>query len=315
MKFINLSASLLAMTFLLTGCSIFEKRDSIAELEQACHLNDGVACSSLATLYKNGKGVRQDNIKAMDLYQKSCDLNVGEGCSELGTFSDYGGGRTVDYSVAIPLYEKACNLQNGKGCYLLARAYDRQLSRDEGVDYSKPQHYFEKACDLNYAKGCTYLWEYYEGNRIDIPRKLAQSYLEKACNVLKDGESCSYLGFAYDHRDKYVKRYAFDLDYDKAKYYYEKACDFNDSDCYSNLSILYEYLLNDPAKGLAYLKQGCALRQKGHGGYCMNVSGHYLNGIGVRQNIHTAKYYCGLACDLGEETGCRCYKSLNEQGF
>jgi TPR repeat protein len=32
----------------------------------------------------NGKGVKQDDSKALKFYQKACDLNDGSGCSDLG---------------------------------------------------------------------------------------------------------------------------------------------------------------------------------------------------------------------------------------
>jgi TPR repeat protein len=31
-------------------------------------------------MYKEGKGVKQDNFKALKFYQKACDLNDGSGC-------------------------------------------------------------------------------------------------------------------------------------------------------------------------------------------------------------------------------------------
>ena len=52
--------------------------------QKACGLNDGTGCFNLGFMYKEGKGVKQDNFKALKFYQKACDLNYGGGCSNLG---------------------------------------------------------------------------------------------------------------------------------------------------------------------------------------------------------------------------------------
>jgi hypothetical protein len=37
-------------------------------------------------MYEEGKGVKQDDSKAVKFYQKVCDLNDGNGCSKLDCF-------------------------------------------------------------------------------------------------------------------------------------------------------------------------------------------------------------------------------------
>jgi hypothetical protein len=41
-------------------------------------------CFNLGLSYEKGKGVKQDDFKALKFYQKSCDLNDGNGCFNLG---------------------------------------------------------------------------------------------------------------------------------------------------------------------------------------------------------------------------------------
>jgi TPR repeat protein len=40
--------------------------------------------SCLTPLPQEGKGVKQDDFKALKFFQKACDLNDGSGCSNLG---------------------------------------------------------------------------------------------------------------------------------------------------------------------------------------------------------------------------------------
>jgi hypothetical protein len=53
-------------------------------------LNDGGGCSNLGLSYEEGKGVKQDDFKALKFYQKACDLNDGSGCSLLVKLDCFG---------------------------------------------------------------------------------------------------------------------------------------------------------------------------------------------------------------------------------
>ena len=43
-------------------------------------------------MYKKGKGVKQDDLKALKFYQKACGLNLGVSCSQLGFMYEKGKG-------------------------------------------------------------------------------------------------------------------------------------------------------------------------------------------------------------------------------
>jgi TPR repeat protein len=47
-------------------------------------LNYGGGCSNLGFSYDKGEGVKQDDFKAVEFFQKACGLNTGRGCSNLG---------------------------------------------------------------------------------------------------------------------------------------------------------------------------------------------------------------------------------------
>jgi TPR repeat protein len=59
-------------------------------------LNDGSGCSQLGLMYEKGKGVKQDDFKALKFYQKACDLNNGTGCFNLGLMYEEGKGVKQD---------------------------------------------------------------------------------------------------------------------------------------------------------------------------------------------------------------------------
>ncbi|WP_426879352.1 tetratricopeptide repeat protein [Glaesserella parasuis] len=104
-------------------------------------------------------------------------------------------------------------------------------------------------------------------------------------------------------------------DYHQAAKWYQKAAEQGDASAQFNLGVMY-----DKGKGVRqdyhqaakwYQKaaeQGMALAQT-------NLGVMYYKGYGVRQDKSKAKYYVGLACDNGDQTGCDNYRKFSEQGY
>ena len=75
-------------------------------------MNDGGGCALLGFMYERGKGVKQDDFKALKFYQKACDLNFSGGCSNLGLMYEKGKGVKQDDLKALKFYQKACDLNH-----------------------------------------------------------------------------------------------------------------------------------------------------------------------------------------------------------
>ena len=50
--------------------------EAVPYCEKACNLNNGLGCSFLGFLYREGQGVRQNYQQAKTYYEKACNLNV-----------------------------------------------------------------------------------------------------------------------------------------------------------------------------------------------------------------------------------------------
>ena len=72
-------------------------------------------------MYEKGKGVKQDDFKALKFYQKACDLNDSSGCSNLGFMYEKGKGVRKSNPKALKYYGKACDLELVLGCKNYAR--------------------------------------------------------------------------------------------------------------------------------------------------------------------------------------------------
>jgi len=73
-------------------------------------------CYNTGIAYQYGKGVRQDNFKAVKLYRKACNGKIESACNNLGWMYDYGKGVRQDKSMAQMYYGKACDMGNDMGC-------------------------------------------------------------------------------------------------------------------------------------------------------------------------------------------------------
>lgn len=67
-------------------------------------------------MYLKGKGVKQDEAQAVDLFRKACDRNSGESCYNVGVAYEYGRGVGQDNAQALNYYSKACDMKDPEGC-------------------------------------------------------------------------------------------------------------------------------------------------------------------------------------------------------
>ncbi len=93
-------------------------QESLTQWQEKCESNEAKACYTLAMLYYEGKGIKQDYEKAKLYWQKACSLNNALSCTMLGISYDRGEGVVRDYKRAEEYYKKACSLGNAEGCKL-----------------------------------------------------------------------------------------------------------------------------------------------------------------------------------------------------
>ena len=68
--------------------------------KKACDMGDEAGCSNLGFAYANGRGARQDYVKASEFYAKACDMGNGGGCYNLGNLYAQGRGVKEDANAA-----------------------------------------------------------------------------------------------------------------------------------------------------------------------------------------------------------------------
>ena len=131
--------TIIALLILLTATNANNTKDiKIAEYEQkanyhqygtkeldialeyhkkSCELNDGIACSNVASMYYNGYGEHKSNKQeAFNYYKKACDLDNGYACTATAMFYEQGLTTKKDFKQALYYYKKGCRLHNKVAC-------------------------------------------------------------------------------------------------------------------------------------------------------------------------------------------------------
>lgn len=133
-------------------------------------------------------------------------------------------------------------------------------------------------------------------------------------NLVKDAErgmkeAQTFLGFLYYNGEE-VKQ-----DYQKAKYWLEKASAQGDEDAHFYLASLYYngYGVRQNYQTAFKLYEKAA--QKGNVHACGMLGLMYKYGKGVRQDYSKAKQWYKKMCEHGNQNGCEEYKKLDAQGI
>jgi TPR repeat protein len=114
-------------------------------------------CFNLGLSYEEGKGVKQDDFKALKFYQKACDLNFSGKCFEIILFNALAFfihksklRATTAKIQTTRLLVNEC--KTGAECVDLGFKYI--TGKDVKQDDFKALKFLQKACGLNFSGGC-----------------------------------------------------------------------------------------------------------------------------------------------------------------
>ena len=274
-----------------------EKR-AVEHYEKACDGCEMSACARLGWMYDYGKGVPKYKKRAEGLYQKACDGGVMLVCSNLGAMFAAGEGVAKDEKRAVELYQKACNGGGMLGCCDLGTMYED--GKVVPKDKKRAVELFEMTCHMGEMMGCSNLGRMHEeGKGVAKDKKRAVELYQKAC----DGDEmvgCSNLGRMHEE-GKGVPE-----DKKRAVDFYQKACDGGEMTACSNLGRMYEEgkgVAKDEKRAVELFGKACdgdVMRG------CAYLGAMYRDGEGgLSRNRDRARQLYRMACDGGDEWGCR----------
>ena len=133
--------------------------------------------------------------------------------------------------------------------------------------------------------------------------KLAEYYASKTAK--KDGEASNLLGAIYYFGDEEMEDYA------KAFYWWSNGAKLGESSCYNNLGMLYLHgngINKNCKKAFECFKKAILLDVNNAKPY-YNMARMFMEGLYVKANRDSMKYYLQKAKDLGDEDALILYEN------
>ena len=159
--------------------------------ERGCALGNGAACSSAATLYRQGDdGIAADIPLSLELMSRACQGRVEGTCVDLAEILVGGtDGVPKDVARGIRLGKTEC-AREPDSCVTMTSALLGQKQYEAAFEFSK------MGCDGKQRQSCVNLGEAYasgQGTKKDPAR--AKQFFTLACEKGKgDGEACRHIG-------------------------------------------------------------------------------------------------------------------------
>jgi hypothetical protein len=164
-----------------SATSSVDPTKDLAQLGISASQGDKKAQVTLGDIYRDGRGVPQDNQAAVDWYLKAAEQGDPAGQHRLGDLYQYGQGVEQDYTKALNWYLMAANSGNVRSQREIADFYYN--GRGVTKDYSQAMVWYRKAADQGDAGSqCKVgsLFEYGGGVRQDYAK--AAEWYQKAAD-------------------------------------------------------------------------------------------------------------------------------------
>jgi TPR repeat protein len=75
-----------------------------------------LGCNNLGAFHRDGKGVKQDHARALELFTRACDGDEAIGCANLAHAHQEGHGVAKNAEQAAAFSAKACKLGRTESC-------------------------------------------------------------------------------------------------------------------------------------------------------------------------------------------------------
>lgn len=117
----SLSGFALTAALLAASVEASAQSENPAELEKPCTEGSAMACANLAVLYKHGRSVSRDPVRALTLFVRACEGGVNFACGNVGEMTYSGVGVTTNAENGAAIIRGACRRGDSWSCETLRR--------------------------------------------------------------------------------------------------------------------------------------------------------------------------------------------------
>ncbi|RIJ31601.1 tetratricopeptide repeat protein [Henriciella algicola] len=310
----NAQACAMAATYYIRGEKVAQNvLNAKPYAEKACDGGIAPLCDFLGWEYIRGGNWEKDGQRGVDLIEQACRLDDGHSCKTMAISYDDGGGDLIarDPNLSYIYALKTCALawQDEEFLSEYCEKADALASSGE-VTITQSRSALERAlCDINLASNCFTLASFHQHGKQGLPvdAALSAELYEKACEW-GDTRGCANLGWAHENGEL-----GLETDFAKAMTFYSKACSLDGSVGCENLAIIHETgpeEYRDVDLAVAYHDKACEL---GGARGCYLLGSAYLTSkLGRQQNDEKALAYGQRGCELGGSDACRLVETVQE---
>lgn len=335
------------ITALLAICAYSQEEsmtpEQFKELKALAKKKDADAQYTLGMCYLNGNGVKKDEKKAVEWFQKAAEQDHKDAQCQLGIcYLNFIGIKKYDPEKGTGWLKKS---QTPEAMYQMGLYHDDKARRSSGADkklnYVESFHWYEKAAQYDHPKACYEVGRAYEGGwGPNVDKAKAIEWITKASDL---GYPAAQNNLGY----KYQKGIGVKTDGVKALELYEKAASagylkaaFNAAYCYefgigtpedeAEAARRYEAIQQNDISAklrLGYLLEDgngvekdekrafqlyCEASEKDNANGLYHVGRCYEDGIGVKANKGKALKYYKEAAEQGAAKAPLAYKLLKD---
>ncbi|MBU1219027.1 sel1 repeat family protein [Myxococcota bacterium] len=276
----------------------------LAMMENECMKGNTQYCIMVGETYAEGKVIPKNAVKANEFFRIACEKKVYSGCMAIGISLIEGSGTERNPEEGLVLLDKACRNDLYAACGALGNYFLSGLKLKQ--DTTKAMTFLKKACEGNFFESCLPLARYSYGkmkNQKLEGRQIAL-WIQNACtgNI---AEGCYALAQAYE-RGLLVKRKP-----SQAHFFYTRACELGFSKaCDEKAGFRRDGFFGQISKiGVTTSVKAC---DDGESAACFALGDSYARGIWIKKDEKQAKKYLKLACENGEDQGCKTLKDYKQ---
>jgi TPR repeat protein len=193
-------------------------------------------------------------------------------------------------TIYFNLLANHCDAGVGAACHDLGVELEERLAKGQAIDGPPPSHYYDRACKAGIEQSCQIL-----ASAVAAWPAAAVDAMQRACDAGNAG-ACHNLGHVYTGTEGVA------ADVERAKHFYERACDGGVvQGCSSLAAIEMREGGGDKTRAAGHFGKAC---DAGDASGCANLAAMYSLGQGVARDPARAAALLERACGAGLGVAC-----------
>lgn len=181
---------------LIQGDGPEQAQRATALFDATCTAGHVGGCAELGMSLMTGRGTPPDIARSETLLNEACSLNDALACLYAALGHHEAVFAAPSQSSAVRFYQQSCSLGEGTACYNLALSYSGEIDGPTSPDPQLATHFYRQGCDHGPLYICTSLARHLYALDPESHAAESNSLYRAACE-LGEADACAELGYSY----------------------------------------------------------------------------------------------------------------------